>query len=331
MVRCVVVIAPLRNSTSVRYLGMGLAGPVLLAAGWVLMGHVQLGPLWTAGLRVLPAGILLLAASPSRPRGVRAWSRTVALGLVNVAGFFACQALSLQWAPMGVAATVTATQVLVVPLAARLVAATRVSTRQLCVAAVGVVGVGLILVNPGSATDGDLGDEVDGVVAGGLFGVDLSVLGVAVATVAAVCSAFGLVLTGHWGVPNGMSAVSMTGWQLTVGGLILVPIALVIEGGLPAVSGSSVAVLAGLVVATAAAFGLMFHTLHTGLPAVVVSRLMLMIPVLVTIAGWAIYGQALTFGQGLGLVVVLGSVTTLTLSMPARPRREPSTAPAERR
>ncbi len=40
----------------------------------------------------------------------------------------------------------------------------------------------------------------------------------------------GVVLTKRWGRPAGVGPLTLAGWQLTVGGLLLLPLTLAVEG-----------------------------------------------------------------------------------------------------
>jgi probable blue pigment (indigoidine) exporter len=51
----------------------------------------------------------------------------------------------------------------------------------------------------------------------------------------------GTVLTKLWGRPAGVGALTLTGRQLTAGGLLLVPVSLLAEGAPPALDGRAVA------------------------------------------------------------------------------------------
>lgn len=61
----------------------------------------------------------------------------------------------------------------------------------------------------------------------------LDAVGVAADLAGALGTACGLVLTEHWGRPEGIGLLTFTGWQLTVGGLLLAP-TMLLAGGLPA-------------------------------------------------------------------------------------------------
>ena len=53
----------------------------------------------------------------------------------------------------------------------------------------------------------------------------------------AVVMALGVTLTKRWGRPAGVSGTAFAGWQLTAGGLLLLPVTFLAEGAPPAVDG----------------------------------------------------------------------------------------------
>jgi EamA-like transporter family len=122
---------------STRYIALFAAvGPLLLAVGWILVGYLPHSPLWVAAIRVLPAGFALLALRPGLPTGAW-WYRSVVLGVVNFAGFFSLRAVAVQIVPVGVAATIAATQTLLVPLGAVFLINTPFRSTQIVYAAIG--------------------------------------------------------------------------------------------------------------------------------------------------------------------------------------------------
>lgn len=262
------------------------AGPLLLAVGWILVDHLPHSPLWIAVTRVLPAGLALLALRPGLPTGPW-WHRSVILGMVNFAGFFSLQAVAVQTVPVGVAATIAATQTLLVPLGAVILIGTPLRRGQITYAATGIVGVAL-LVLPSHT--------------------HLHLAGIAAAIGTALCNALGLLLTRRWGQPDGVHHFTTTSWQMIAGGLVLLPVAMLAEGPLPPAFGNALPLMAVVSATTAAAFATLFGALHAGLPAASISRLMLLCPLAVTTAGWLLNSQVLTALQLLGALLIVLSV-----------------------
>ena len=166
-------------------------------------------PLLAAALRALPAGLLLVAVTRRLPRG-QWWWRTAVLGTLNIGAFFALLFVSAYRLPGGVAAVLGAAQPLLVAGLSVALLAERVPRRTVLAGLAGVLGVGLTVL-----TDSARLDPI-GVLAG-LAGT--------------TCMGVGVVLTKRWGRP--VSLLTMTGWQLTAGGVLLMPTALLAEG-LPA-------------------------------------------------------------------------------------------------
>jgi probable blue pigment (indigoidine) exporter len=243
-----------------------------------------LHPLVVALLRALPAGLLLLLVVRQLPRGVW-WGRVLLLGVLNFSLFWFLLFVSAYRLPGGVAATVGAIQPLIVLLLGRLFLGSRIHPLAVVAGAAGIGGIALLTISPQAALD-PLG------MAAGLGG--------------AVSMAFGTVLTRRWQPP--VPLLTFTAWQLTAGGLALLPVALLVTPGLPALTGENLLGLAWLgLVGAAATYVLWFRGIARLGPATV-APLGLLSPVTAVILGWALLGQALGPWQFLGMAVVVGSV-----------------------
>ncbi|MDM7991376.1 EamA family transporter [Arthrobacter sp. zg-Y877] len=251
-------------------------------------------PLLAALLRSLPAGLLLFLLVRRLPRGGW-WWRSAVLGMLNIGLFFALLFVAAYRLPGGVAATVGAVQPLLVALFASRWIGERLTGRRLAAGVAGLAGVGLLVLQAQARLDA---------------------LGVAAALGGAVAMAAGVVLTKKWGTPDTLLAA--TSWQLVAGGLFLLPVALLVEGPPPALTGINLAGYAYLsLIGTALAYCLWFRGLHR-LPASSAGLLGLLSPVVAAAAGWLLAGQVLSPGQCLGAAVVLGA---LVLAGPAGQRR----------
>ncbi len=241
-------------------------------------------PLTVAALRALPAGLLLLLVLRAWPRGM--WiGRVVILGSLNFAIFWALLFVSVYRLPGGVAATLGAIQPLIVLALERLVIGSTIRAVSIVVGLAGVAGVALLVLTPRAALDG---------------------VGVAAGLGAAAAMAAGTVLSKLWRPP--VSPLVFTGWQLTAGGVMLAPLALLVEGPPPALSGAHVAGLAWLgLIGAAATYALWFRGLAR-LPPSVVSPLALLSPVVATAIGLVALGETLTALQWLGMALALGAV-----------------------
>lgn len=241
-------------------------------------------PVTLAALRALPAGLLLLALTRCLPP--RAWlGRVFLLGCFNFALFWVLLFVAAYRLPGGVAATLGSLQAMMVILMARGWLGTPIRAGAVAAAASGVVGVAFLLLGPEAALD-PVG------VAAGLGG--------------AAAMAAGTVLSRKWQPP--VSALSFTTWQLTAGGLILLPLALIVEPPLPALTATNLAGLAWLgLIGAAATYAIWFRGVARLEPGAV-SMLGMMSPVTAVLLGWVVLGQSLSSVQGLGAVIVLGSV-----------------------
>lgn len=241
-------------------------------------------PLLAAALRALPAGLLLLAITRELPRG-QWWWRAAVLGTLNIGAFFALLFISAYRLPGGVAAVLGAAQPLLVAGLSVTLLAERVPLRTVLAGLAGVVGVGLTVLNASARLD------PVGVLAG-LAGT--------------ACMAFGVVLTKRWGRP--VPLLTMTGWQLTAGGVLLLPAALLSEGVPSAVSVQNVGGYAYLsLVGGALAYTLWFRGVER-LPAASVSLLALLSPLVAAVVGWAGLDQGLSPLQLVGTALALTGV-----------------------
>lgn len=253
-------------------------------------------PLTVSMLRALPAGLLLLLFVRQLPHGIW-WARVLILGALNFSIFWWMLFISAYRLPGGVAATVGAIQPLVVILFARLLLGTQIRALSIAAAIAGIAGVALLVLTPKAALD-DIG------VAAGLAG--------------AVSMAAGTVLSRLWQPP--VSPLTFASWQLTAGGLLLVPVALWFEPPLPALTTPNITGFLYLGLISAAFTYILWFRGLARLEPSVISPLGLLSPVTAVILGWLVLGQNLTSMQMAGIVMVLGSVW---LSQRAQhPRRE---------
>src|SRR6478735_1557679 len=188
--------------------------PIAWGSGYVVT-HSLLpaeAPLWGGVLRALPAGLIVLLLARRLPRGSW-WWRSVVLGILNVGGFFVLVYIAGQRLPSSLAATLMSTSALVMMLFAWGMLRQRPRLIAVLGALVGLAGVAVML---------------------GLGGGPVDLWGVAVALGAMVASSFGYILTSRWG--SDIPAVTMSSWQLLGGSVLLVPVAIFVEGAPPALT-----------------------------------------------------------------------------------------------
>lgn len=241
-------------------------------------------PMTVAMLRALPAGLLLLVVTRSLPRGL--WlARSFLLGALNFSVFWWLLFVAAYRLPGGVAATVGAVQPLVVLYLSKLLLDQGIRPAAVIAGIGGLLGVGLLVLTPGAALDW---------------------VGLLAALGGAISMAFGTVLTRRWQPP--VPALTFTAWQLTAGGLLLLPVAFLIEPALPPLDTAGVFGFVWLgLIGGAATYFLWFRGIARLDPATV-APLGLLSPVAATLLGLAILGETLSAVQTAGMLLVLASV-----------------------
>jgi probable blue pigment (indigoidine) exporter len=243
-------------------------------------------PLFAGLMRALPAGLLALAVTRQLPHGIW-WWRALVLGALNIGAFFPLLFLAAERLPGGVAATLGATQPIIVAFLAVAILRERLSAWRLSWGLVGVLGVGLVVLGPNAALDAT---------------------GIAAGLAGAAAMGLGVTLTKRWGRPEGVRPMAFAGWQLTAGGLVLlVPVSLT-EGvpdhvDVPAVGGYLWLGLVG---------GLLAYTLWFAgvrvLPVTATALLGLLSPLVAAVAGVVVLGQILTGPQLAGFGLALAAL-----------------------
>lgn len=241
-------------------------------------------PLLVASLRSLPIGILLTLGFRKLPKGIW-WWRILILGSLNIGLFQALLFVAAYRLPGGVAATAGAIQPLLVVLFSWLILSEKPSKLSILAAITGFIGVGLLVLSPSARLDS---------------------IGIIAALAGAATMGLGTVLVKRWKRP--VSLLVFTAWQLAVGGIVLLPIALVFEGSFTHLSKTNLLgfIYLGLM-GTGLAYTLWFRGIDK-LKATAVSYLGLMSPVVATIVGYVFLQQTFTSVQLVGVAIVLMSV-----------------------
>ncbi|MEX5721239.1 EamA family transporter [Geodermatophilus maliterrae] len=261
-------------------------------------------PLLAATVRALPAGLLLLAVGRVLPRGTW-WLKAAVLGVLNIGAFFALLFVAAYRLPGGVAAVLGAAQPLLVAVLAVPLLGQRLRPRSLLLGVLGIGGVALIVLSGP---------------------VRLDPLGIAAGLAGTASMGTGVLLTKRWGRP--VPVLAFTGWQLTAGGAVLLPLALAVEGLPPALTGTHAAGLLYLAtVNTALAYALWLRGIG-GLPADRVSFLGLLSPVVATVVGWLVLDEGLTALQLAGTVLALSCVVLAQRADAGAVRERPTAGPA---
>lgn len=241
-------------------------------------------PMTVAMLRALPAGLLLLLIVRQLPTGIW-WARIFMLGALNFSVFLSMLFIAAYRLPGGVAATVGAIQPLLVVFLAYFVLANPIRLISILAALVGAAGVALMVLTPRATLDS---------------------IGVIAGLAGAVSMACGMVLSRKW-QPT-VSLLTFTAWQLTAGGLLLLPAVLLFEPTIPVPSMTNMLALTWLGLIGMALTYVLWLRGVTRLDASVVSPLLLLSPVTAVLLGWMFLNQTLTAFQITGGVLVIGSI-----------------------
>lgn len=272
--------------TNISDVALTAVAPVIWGSTYIVATQFLQGfsPLTVALLRALPAGLLLLLIVRRLPKGIW-WFRASVLGGLNISIFLSMLFVAAYRLPGGVAATVAAVQPLIVVFIAALVLKTPIRMRPVAAAIVGAGGVALLVLTPKAGLDE---------------------IGIAAGLVGALSMAFGNVLARKWN--SSETLLTSTAWQLTAGGLLLVPVVLVFEAALPLPSVSNLLALAWLSLIGAALTYVLWFRGIARLESSAVSALLFLSPLTAVLLGWAFLDQALSAFQIAGIVLVIGSV-----------------------
>lgn len=271
---------------SVRTLFLTALAPAIWGSSYIvtttlLPGH---SPLVVALLRALPAGLLLLLLVRELPP-LHWIPRLLLLGALNFSLFWGLLFLSAYRLPGGVAATLGAVQPLIVVFLSALLLNTPVRAAAVTAALLSIAGVALLVLTPAARLD------TIGVLAG---------LG------GALSMAAGVVLSRKWQPP--VPPLTFTAWQLTAGGLLLVPVTLWMVPDLPQFTAANIAGLAYMsLIGGALTYILWFRGLARLDPAQV-SLLGVFSPLSAVVLGWLLLNETLTANQMLGASLALFSL-----------------------
>lgn len=271
-------------------------GPVIWGSTYIVTTELLPPdrPFTAALLRTLPAGLLLVLWCRRWPAwgDWQGWRRLVALSALNIGVFQALLFVAAYRLPGGVAAVVGAIGPLVVMGLVWALDHRRPPGLALAAGALGVLGMAALLLSPGARWD---------------------MVGVAAALVGTVCMAAGTFWSRRW--RSDLPVLAFTGWQLLAGGIMLAPVAWLVDPPLPALSATQVGGYVYLSVAGALlAYALWFRGIAR-LPSVAVSSLGLLSPVTAVLLGWVLLGQAMTGVALGGMLVVLASILAVQWAM----------------
>lgn len=244
-------------------------------------------PFIAACVRLLPAGLILVLISRHLPQR-HEWLHIIILSILNFAIFHVLLFVAAYRLPGGLAAVVGAIQPLMMMFLIWFVDNRKPARLALIASIIGVFGMAALLLSPNSTWD---------------------LIGVIAATVGAMLMTSGVFLARRW--RTDMPLLAFTGWQLLIAGILLAPLAWLIDPPLLTLSTKNLLGYGYLsLFGTTLAYVLWFNGIAKLSP-VAVSSLGLLSPIAAVIIGWIILDQSITGIALLGLIAVLGSVLTV--------------------
>lgn len=248
-------------------------------------------PFTAALLRCLPSGILLVLFCKRLPQS-REWGRLLVLAALNIGFFQALLFIAAYRLPGGMAAVIGSIQPLLIMAMAWLMDRRRPAALAITASIFAVLGMAALLLSATAVMDG---------------------VGLAAAAAGAICMAGGTYLSRRW--QSGLPVLAFTGWQLLLGGLILLPITVMVDAPLPTLNLTQILGYAYLsMIGALLAYSLWFRGIARLSP-VAVSSLGLLSPITAVILGWVVLDQSMRGLSLAGLFIVLGSVIVVQKSM----------------
>ncbi|MDG9666822.1 DMT family transporter [Hahella sp. CR1] len=266
---------------------LGVLAPAVWGTTYVVtQAWLQdLGPLWVSVLRALPAGLLLMCLDLKSLRHMDL-RRSAILGALNISVFFFFLFTAALRLPSGVAGTLMALTPLTTLLFLWWWQRQAPNPIQLLCAFGGLIGVGVVIFQPSSQVDP---------------------VGVAASFGAVVSLTVGTFLAKKWSPPKGILA--FTGLQLFLGGMVLLPLAFLLEGPMPTLNREAMLGLLWVDLVNTALGYLAWFIAMRRLPVSALSFLALLSPVSAVISGRLVLEEWFTPAQYAGIAMVLLSVT----------------------
>ena len=241
-------------------------------------------PFTAALIRVLPAGFLLLAWTRRLPRRGE-WAMVVLLGFLNIGFFQAMLFVAAYRLPGGLAAVLSSTQTLMVLVFTWLIDKTMPPKAAWAWSATGVLGIAVLVLSPSARYDG---------------------AGILAALSGAAAMALGVYLSKH--KKTSLPVLAFTGWQLFIGGVFLLPVALLAEPPLESLSPANIGGYLYLCLFSAVFAYVLFFNGIVKLSPAAVSSLGLLSPVSAFVLGWLFLGQGMDAKSLSGFALVLVSI-----------------------
>lgn len=271
--------------------------PIIWGSSYIVTTQLlpNMDPLSISLLRALPAGLLLLLLVRQLPTGI--WiARMFVLGALNFSIFWAFLFFAAYRLPGGIAAILGALQPLIVIFAARAFLGHPIKPLSLLAILTGTCGIALLILTPNAKLD---------------------VLGIIAGLLGAASMAMGIVLSRKWQPP--VSALTFTAWQLTAGGLLIVPFMPFASTDWATLTATNFLGLIYLGLIGAALTYVIWLRGIARLQPSSVSFLGFLSPVSATILGWLILSETLDWLQIFGAMIALASVFAAQYALRPKP------------
>lgn len=265
----------------------------------------QTSPLFLAAVRLIPAGVLLVAIASwqgrSHPQGWRAWGWIALFALVDGTMFQGCLALGLVQTSAGLGSLLIDSQPLAVAVMAALFYQERIGLKAILGLIIGVIGIGLIGLPPEILEKLVSGDLVAAWQMGLFSNGEWLMLG------ASLSMALGTILIRP--VVSHTDPVMATGWHMILGGLPLLVFSAQFEQSqwqdISAWGWLGMAYMT--IMGSAIAYGLFFYFASSG-NLTTLSALTFSTPVFALLFGRIFLSESLTLVQWLGVSLTLVSI-----------------------
>lgn len=271
--------------------------PIIWGSSYIVTTQLlpNMDPLSISLLRALPAGLLLLLLVRQLPTGI--WiARMFVLGALNFSIFWAFLFFAAYRLPGGIAAILGALQPLIVIFAARAFLGHPIRPLSLLAILTGTCGIALLILTPNAKLD---------------------VLGIIAGLLGAASMAMGIVLSRKWQPP--VSALTFTAWQLTAGGLLIVPFMPFASTDWATLTATNFLGLIYLGLIGAALTYVIWLRGIAILQPSSVSFLGFLSPVSATILGWLILSETFDWLQIFGAIIALASVFAAQYALRPKP------------
>jgi drug/metabolite transporter (DMT)-like permease len=270
----------------------------------------QTSPFFLAAVRLIPAGILLLAGAnwlgKSQPQGWRAWLWIALFALVDGTLFQGFLALGLVRTGAGLGSLLIDSQPLAVAVLAALLYKERIGLMAIGGLAIGILGITTIGL-PDDLMNALLAGDLATVWQGGIFTLgEWFMLG------ASLSMAIGTILIRP--VVRNADPLIATGWHMVLGGLPLLAVSALTEQnqwqdiGAWGWLGMSYMTVMG----SAIAYGLFFYFASSG-NLTTLSALTFSTPVFALLFGSIFLGESLTTVQWIGVILTLASIYLVSI------------------